>query len=109
MKRLALLLAAGLIAGPAFAAERHATSALAAGVAAKAGGTPVRRMPRRAELGQGEARCLFKVNTDGGINVVSVSGSSPAHAAMARQILESVHAPPPRRGAFYASQTFHFH
>ncbi|OAI30688.1 hypothetical protein A1351_07605 [Methylosinus sp. R-45379] len=65
--------------------------------------------PGTAGLGEGTAQCTFHVTSGGGITSISVSGSSPAHAALARRILGSVHAPPPPGGSFVASQSFHFH
>lgn len=65
--------------------------------------------PGSSALGEGTAHCSFHVTAGGGITSVSASGSSPAHAALARRILASVHAPPPPGGAFFASQSFHFH
>ncbi|TDX67235.1 protein TonB [Methylosinus sp. sav-2] len=65
--------------------------------------------PGASALGEGTAHCSFHVTAGGGITSVSASGSSPAHAALARRILGSVHAPPPPGGAFFASQSFHFH
>lgn len=65
--------------------------------------------PGSSALGEGTAQCSFHVTAGGGITSVSASGSSPAHAALARRILASVHAPPPPGGAFFASQSFHFH
>lgn len=65
--------------------------------------------PGASALGEGTAHCTFNVTAGGGITSVSASGSSPAHAALARRILGSVHAPPPPGGAFFASQSFHFH
>ncbi|WP_159728828.1 hypothetical protein [Methylosinus sp. Ce-a6] len=65
--------------------------------------------PGSSALGEGTAQCSFHVTAAGGITSISASGSSPAHAALARRILASVHAPPPPSGAFFASQSFHFH
>jgi protein TonB len=68
-----------------------------------------RHTPTVAALGEGTADCSFHVTAGGGITGVSASGSSPAHAALARQVLASVHAPPPPGGGFRATQHFHFH
>lgn len=65
--------------------------------------------PGSSALGEGTAQCSFHVTASGGITAISASGSSPAHAALARRILSSVHAPPPPDGGFFASQSFHFH
>jgi protein TonB len=68
-----------------------------------------RHTPGTTSLGEGTAHCQFHVTASGGITGISVSGSSPAHSALARQILASVHAPPPPAGSFTAIQNFHFH
>ncbi|HEY8066444.1 MAG TPA: hypothetical protein VIF40_17230 [Methylosinus sp.] len=65
--------------------------------------------PSTAGLGEGTAHCTFHVTAGGGITGISSSGSSPAHAALARRVLSSIHAPAPPTGAFFASQSFHFH
>ncbi|MBU3889398.1 hypothetical protein FM996_09060 [Methylosinus sporium] len=65
--------------------------------------------PGSSALGEGTAQCSFHVTAGGSISSISATGSSPAHAALARRILASVHAPPPPGGAFFASQNFHFH
>lgn len=68
-----------------------------------------RHAPGATSLGEGTASCTFHVTADGGISGISASGSTPAHAALARRIMASVHAPPPPGGGFFASQAFHFH
>lgn len=65
--------------------------------------------PGSSAVGEGTAQCSFHVSAGGGITGISASGSSPAHAALARRILASVHAPAPPGGGFFASQSFHFH
>ncbi|WP_018267584.1 hypothetical protein [Methylosinus sp. LW4] len=67
-----------------------------------------RHTPNRATIGQGRATCFFHVGKDGAISVVEATGSSPAHAALARRIIESLRAPPPPGGPFDAEQSFHF-
>lgn len=67
-----------------------------------------RHTPGASALGEGTVHCSFHVTAGGGITGISATGSA-AHAALARQILASVHAPPPPGGAFHASQSFHFH
>jgi protein TonB len=67
-----------------------------------------RHTPGTTTLGAGTAHCSFHVSSSGAITGISASGSSPAHAALARHILGSVHAPPPPSGAFYATQKFNF-
>jgi protein TonB len=65
--------------------------------------------PARSELGPGSAHVVFHVTGWGAIIGISASGSSPAHAALARRIVGSVHAPPPPGGSFFARQDFIFH
>jgi protein TonB len=65
--------------------------------------------PGSTSLGSGSATVTFNVTSGGGIAVAGASGSSPGHAALARRILASVHAPPPPGGGFFASQSFNFH
>ncbi|WP_156967962.1 hypothetical protein [Methylosinus sp. PW1] len=67
-----------------------------------------RHTPRRATIGRGDAFCKFLVGKSGGITIIAASGSSPAHATLARRIIESLRAPPSPDGAFVASQSFHF-
>lgn len=64
--------------------------------------------PGSTSLGEGSASCVFHVTSGGGMSGVGCSGSG-GHAALARRILSSVHAPPPPGGGFFASQAFHFH
>jgi periplasmic protein TonB len=64
--------------------------------------------PSTAGLGEGSAHCTFLVTARGGITGISASGSSPAHVALARRVLSSIHAPPPPGGATSFSQSFHF-
>jgi protein TonB len=69
----------------------------------------MRRVPATTAAGEGTASVSFHVTASGAITGISVTGSTPAHAALARRIIASVHAPPPPDGAFFASQNFHFH
>lgn len=64
--------------------------------------------PTVSAIGAGTARCTFHVTASGGITGVSASGSSPAHAALARHVLASVHAPPPPKGGMVFTQNFNF-
>ncbi|MGO9768970.1 MAG: hypothetical protein ACLPSW_05330 [Roseiarcus sp.] len=64
--------------------------------------------PPRSDLGPGSAHVVFHVTGWGAIVGISASGSSPEHAALARRIVGSVHAPPPPGGSFYAAQDFVF-
>lgn len=48
-----------------------------------------RHMPGSTSLGPGTAFVTFYVNVGGGISGVSASGSTPAHAALARRIVAS--------------------
>lgn len=68
-----------------------------------------RHTPRRVTIGRGDAFCKFLVGKSGGITIMAASGSSPAHATLARRIIESLRAPPPPNGAFVAYQSFHFY
>jgi protein TonB len=65
--------------------------------------------PPRSDLGPGSAHVVFHVTGWGAIVGISASGSTPAHAALARRIVGSVHAPPPPGGSYFASQEFDFH
>ena len=67
-----------------------------------------RHVPASTALGHGSAHVSFHVTAGGAIAVIAASGSSPAHTALARQIIMSVHAPPPPGGSFVASQNFIF-
>lgn len=67
-----------------------------------------RHTPGSTSVGEGSADVSFHVTSGGGITGISASGSTPAHAALARRIMASVHAPAPPGGAFFASQHFHF-
>ncbi|MBG0810025.1 hypothetical protein IY145_11610 [Methylosinus sp. H3A] len=66
------------------------------------------RTPARSAVGGGSANVTFYVTASGGITGVSATGSSPAHAALARQIMASVHAPRPPEGGFFFQQHFNF-
>lgn len=68
-----------------------------------------RHTPASSTAGEGTANVTFHVTAGGGITGIAASGSTPAHAALARRIMASVHAPPPPDGAFFATQNFHFH
>lgn len=68
-----------------------------------------RHTPATSSAGEGSASVTFHVTAGGGITGISATGSTPAHAALARRIMASVHAPPPPDGGFFASQNFHFH
>ncbi len=67
-----------------------------------------RHTPTATSIGVGTARVSFHVNAFGAIVGISASGSSPAHAALARRILTSVHAPRPPGGSFFGVQNFVF-
>jgi protein TonB len=64
--------------------------------------------PGATSLGPGTAHVTFHVNAGGGISGVSASGSSPAHAALARRIVSSSHGPG-NCGSAFVSQGFAFH
>jgi periplasmic protein TonB len=67
-----------------------------------------RHTPSDSELGQGSASCTFHVTAGGGMSGISCSGSSSAHASLARRAIASTHAPPPPGGGFFASQSLNF-
>ena len=67
-----------------------------------------RHTPSATSIGAGAARVRFHVNAFGAVVGISVSGSSPAHAALARRIVTSIHAPPPPGGPFFGVQNFIF-
>ncbi|HEY8126523.1 MAG TPA: hypothetical protein VIF88_14015 [Methylocystis sp.] len=67
-----------------------------------------RHTPTATSVGSGTARVKFYVNAYDAIVGISVSGSSPAHAALARRIVTSVHALPPPGGSFFGVQNFIF-
>jgi protein TonB len=64
--------------------------------------------PGATSLGPGSAHVTFHVNAGGGISGVSASGSSAAHAALARRIVASSHGPG-NCGSAFVSQSFSFH
>jgi outer membrane biosynthesis protein TonB len=64
--------------------------------------------PGSTSLGAGSAHVTFHVNAGGGISGVSASGSTPAHAALARRIVASSRGPG-NCGSAYVSQAFAFH
>jgi protein TonB len=67
-----------------------------------------RHTPATTSIGAGSAHVSFRVNAAGAVIGVSASGSSPAHAQLARRIVGSVHAPPPPGGSFFGAQDFYF-
>ncbi len=64
--------------------------------------------PGSTSLGAGSAHVTFHVNSGGGISGVSASGSTPAHAALARRIVASSRGPG-NCGSAFVSQGFSFH
>lgn len=64
--------------------------------------------PGATSLGPGTAHVTFHVNPGGGISGVSASGSTPAHAALARRIVASSRGPG-NCGSAFVSQAFAFH
>jgi protein TonB len=66
-----------------------------------------RRMPGATSLGPGTAFVTFHVNVGGGISGVSATGTTPAHAALARRIVASSRGPGNCAAAF-ASQHITF-
>jgi protein TonB len=67
-----------------------------------------RHTPGSTSLGPGHASVTFHVNPGGGISGIAASGSSPAHAALARRIVSSSRGPSICSSA-YISQAFAFH
>ncbi|WP_424362523.1 energy transducer TonB [Methylocystis parvus] len=66
-----------------------------------------RHLPGATSLGPGSAFVTFHINSGGGISGVSASGSTPAHAALARRIVASARGPA-LCGAAFASQNISF-
>jgi protein TonB len=64
--------------------------------------------PGATSLGPGTAHVTVHVNAGGGISGVSASGSTPAHAALARRIVSSSRGPG-NCGSAFVSQSFAFH
>lgn len=64
--------------------------------------------PGSTSLGAGTAHVTFHVNAGGGISGVTASGSTPAHAALARRIVGSSRGPG-SCGSAFVSQAFAFH
>ena len=67
-----------------------------------------RHTPGASSLGPGSAQVTFHIGAGGGISGVSASGSTPAHAALARRIVASSRGPS-NCGSTYVSQGFNFH
>ncbi len=67
-----------------------------------------RHTPGSTSLGPGNAHVTFHVNVGGGISGISASGSTPAHAALARRIVSSARGPS-MCGSAFVSQGFAFH
>lgn len=74
---------------------------IAGKIAAKAGG--------KNSAGAGEVQATFRVNDEGKIDQIQIKKStSPALAAHVKNILSSIHAPPPPEGAIFLGQSFRF-
>ena len=67
-----------------------------------------RHTPGSTHLGPGHAQVSFHVNAGGSISGISVSASSPAHAALARRIVASSRGPG-NCGTAFVAQSFAFH
>lgn len=67
-----------------------------------------RHTPGSTSLGPGTAHVTFHINGGGGLSGISASGSTPAHAALARRIVASSRGPAGCHSAF-VSQGFSFH
>ncbi|MFM9152574.1 MAG: energy transducer TonB, partial [Methylocystis sp.] len=66
-----------------------------------------RHTPGSTHLGEGHAHVTFNVNAGGSISGISVSASSPAHAALARRIVASSRGPA-NCGTAFVAQSFAF-
>ena len=66
-----------------------------------------RHTPGSTHLGEGHAHVTFHVNAGGSISEISVSASSPAHAALARRIVVSSRGPA-NCGTAFVAQSFAF-
>ncbi|MBI5312904.1 MAG: energy transducer TonB [Methylocystis sp.] len=66
-----------------------------------------RHTPSTTSFGAGHALVTFHVNPGGGLSGVSASGSTPAHAALARRIVSAARGPS-LCGATFLSQAFNF-
>ena len=64
--------------------------------------------PGTTHLGSGNAHVTFHVNAGGSISGISVSASSPGHAALARRIVASSRGPG-NCGVAFVAQSFAFH
>lgn len=64
--------------------------------------------PGATSLGPGTAHVTFHINAGGGISGISASGSTPAHAALAKRIVASSRGPG-SCGSAFVSQGFAFH
>ena len=67
-----------------------------------------RHSPASAGFGPGSATVVFRVHPGGYVTVVSATGSTPAHAALARRIVASSRGPS-ICGADLRGQPFNFH
>lgn len=67
-----------------------------------------RHTPGSTNLGPGHATVSFHVNPGGGLSGVTASGSTPAHAALARRIVSSSRGSG-GCGSAFVSQSFSFH
>lgn len=67
-----------------------------------------RHTPGSTHLGSGHAHVTFHINVGGGISGISVSGSTPEHAALARRIVASSRGPG-SCGSALVAQSFAFH
>lgn len=66
-----------------------------------------RHTPGATSLGPGSAFVTFHVNAGGGVSGVSATGSTPAHAALARRIVAAARGPS-TCGAAFVSQNIYF-
>ena len=66
-----------------------------------------RHSPGATSLGGGHVQVVFHINAGGGLSLVSASGTSSAHEALARRIVSASHGPS-TCGAAYVRQNIYF-
>jgi hypothetical protein len=114
MRRTALAALLCLCAGAAGAAEESKPDAVSGLSQSKFLGLLyseiAKRTPTTSEAGPGSATANFHIAASGRVdNVTIVASTSPAHAEIARKILDGLQGPPPPGGSFDVSQKFNFH
>jgi len=109
MKFIALIVTALVIAQGAAAKTQKETRAHSRNYVQSVAMQILKHCPATTKLGPGTATVRIHVANDGVITALSARGSSPEHAALGKQIVSSVKAPPPPGGVFEAEQEFKFH